>query len=180
MTDPTSSLDADVIERLARARLVALDVDGVLTDGRVTLAGEVEVQSFDVHDGQGLVWLRRAGVQVAWITGRGCESTARRASELGIEELHMRSGPKAEVLARVQAEHKIDPADTVAMGDDLPDFGLAERASVFVAPANARAEVRARADFTTTCRGGRGAVRELVEAILSAQGRWASIVDPAR
>ena len=70
---------------LARARLLALDVDGVLTDGRVVYAGEMELQAFDVQDGQGLVWLRRAGVHVAWITGRGSPATEKRARELGVD-----------------------------------------------------------------------------------------------
>ena len=84
---------------LQRARLIALDVDGVLTDGRVVYVGEHESQAFCVQDGQGIAWLRSHGLEVTWITGRGSIPTQRRAHELGVTELHMRAGPKAEVLA---------------------------------------------------------------------------------
>lgn len=175
MTAPERS----VRDRLASARLLALDVDGVLTSGQVVYAGETEVQSFSVQDGQGLVWLLRAGVEVAWITGRGTEATRRRAAELGVQELHLRAGPKGAVLAEVQERLGITPEETVAMGDDLPDLGLAARAATFVAPQNARPEVKARADVVTRAAGGGGAVRELVEHILHAKGRWRAILDAA-
>jgi 3-deoxy-D-manno-octulosonate 8-phosphate phosphatase (KDO 8-P phosphatase) len=157
---------------LARVRLLALDVDGTLTDGRVTYVGEHESQSFDVHDGQGLTWLARAEVQVAWITGRGCEATERRAAELGVRELHLGASPKVEVLRKVQERLGIPPEETAAMGDDLPDLGLRERAAFFAAPANARPEVREVADLVARARGGEGAVRELAEAILRAKDLW--------
>jgi len=179
MDELLDSLDTGVVECLAGARLLALDVDGVLTEGRVQYVGETEQQSFCVQDGQGLVWLQRAGVTVTWITGRGCDATARRAAELGVEELHAGVGPKARVLAEVQQRLQIPEAQTIAMGDDLPDLGLAARASVFVAPANARDEVRQRAQLVTRAHGGRGAVREVVELILRARGGWQAIVDAA-
>jgi len=165
--------DKAALERLGRARLLALDVDGVLTDGRVVYVGpELELQSFCVQDGQGLVWLARAGVTVAWITGRGSAPTKRRAGELGVTEVHMQAGPKDLVLAEIQERLQIPPAETVAMGDDLPDLGLAARAAVFVAPANARADIRERADLVTAASGGAGAVRELVEQMLVARDAW--------
>jgi len=157
---------------LARARLLALDVDGTLTDGRVTYVGERELQSFDVRDGQGLVWLARAEVQVAWISGRGCEATRRRASELGVRELHLGAGPKEDVLLEIQERLRIAPEETVAMGDDLPDLGLRARAGFFAAPADARPEVLEAADLVVAARGGAGAVRELVEAMLRAKDLW--------
>ncbi len=159
---------------LARVRLAVFDVDGVLTDGRVCFVGEEEVQSFDVHDGQGLAWLRDAGVRIAWVTGRGCRATERRAQEFGAI-LRARSGPKEECLSRLQEELDISPEETLAMGDDLPDLGLARRAAVFCVPANARPEVRASADWVTDTPGGRGAVREVCEAILRARGSWPPI-----
>lgn len=157
---------------LAGVRLVALDVDGTLTDGRVIYAGEREAQVFHVHDGQGLAWLARAEVQLAWITGRGCEATRRRASELGVRELHLGLGPKEEVLREVQERLGIAPEETVAMGDDLPDLGLRARAAFFAAPADARPEVRAVADLVARAPGGAGAVRELAEVILRAKELW--------
>jgi 3-deoxy-D-manno-octulosonate 8-phosphate phosphatase (KDO 8-P phosphatase) len=163
-------------DALARARLLALDVDGTLTDGAVTYVGEEELQRFCVRDGQGMVWLTRAGVELTWITGRGCRATERRAEELRVKELHVRSGPKAEVLAGVQERLGVTPDETIAMGDDLPDLGLAERAVLFCAPADARPEVRSRAGLVTEAAGGAGAVRELAEAILRAKGLFDAAV----
>jgi len=176
--DPLDSIDDEVRFLLAGVRLVALDVDGVLTDGRVIYAGAEEEQHFDVRDGQGLVWLRRAEIEVAWISGRGCAATERRAQELDVR-LYAGSGTKRQRLAALQSELGIEPEHTLAMGDDLPDLGLAACAGLFCAPADARREVQARARLVTRACGGRGAVREVCEAILAAKGLWRGIVDGA-
>ena len=176
--DPLERFDADVRAALARIDLVALDVDGVLTDGTVIYEGVEEAQQFDVRDGAGIAWLVREGVRVVWITGRGCVATGRRASELGAT-LYAAVRDKRAKLAEVQAELGIEPAATLAMGDDLPDLGLADRADVFCAPADARPEVRSRAAIVTRAAGGCGAVREVCEALLAARGRWGAIVDGA-
>ena len=170
--------DASVARALRDARLVALDVDGTLTDGVIAYVEGFELQRFCVHDGQGLVWLRELGVAVAWITGRGCAATRRRADELGVR-LFERCGPKAAVLERVQAELGLAPERTIAMGDDLPDLALATRAALFACPADARPEVRARAQLVTRAAGGRGAVRELAELVLRAQGAWEALAREA-
>jgi 3-deoxy-D-manno-octulosonate 8-phosphate phosphatase (KDO 8-P phosphatase) len=161
---------------LGACRLLVLDVDGVLTDGRVIYVGGEEAQAFDVRDGQGLVWLARAGVEVAWISGRGCAATEKRASELGVRALRLRVSDKGAALSRLQEERAIQPAETVAMGDDLADFALAARAALFAAPADAHELVREHASIVTAAKGGRGAVRELCEAILRAKDRWSEIV----
>jgi 3-deoxy-D-manno-octulosonate 8-phosphate phosphatase (KDO 8-P phosphatase) len=167
---------------LAKVRLLALDVDGVLTEGRITYGPQGprgEWQSYDVQDGIALQWLAREGVAVVWITGRGCKATELRAVELGIAELHQRSASKQAVLREIQARRAITPAETVAMGDDLPDLGLRAASGFFAAPANARAEIKRVADLVTAARGGRGAVRELCEHLLRARGRWQALVDAA-
>ena len=162
---------------LASVRLLALDVDGVLTDGRVIYTGDQETQEFHVADGFGIKLLMQSEIAVAWITGRGCASTERRAKELGIAELHVGSGPKDRVLAGVQERLGIGPEQTAAMGDDLPDLAMRTRAAFFAAPANARVEVRERADYVTNTPGGAGAVREVAELLLRAQGHWTAILD---
>lgn len=163
--------DQQGLERtLAAVRLVVLDVDGTLTDGRIAYVGGEELATFHVHDGLGLVRLRAAGIALAWITGRGSRAVETRARELGVLELHQHVGDKAAKLAEVQARLDIPPAHTLAMGDDLPDLRLAERAALLVAPANARAEIKARAGLVTQASGGAGAVRELAERILRARG----------
>ncbi len=166
----------ELLHSLSRVRLVAFDVDGVLTDGRVQYLGGEELMSFDVQDGLGLKLLREAEVQLAWISGRGSVATRRRAQELGIEELHLFESAKAERLEDVQDRLDIPVEETAAIGDDLPDLGLAQRAQVFVAPRNARSEVRSRAHWVTRAAGGNGAVRELAEAILTAKGLWMDTV----
>jgi len=163
-----------------QTKLLVLDVDGVLTDGRVVYGASDEFQFFDVQDGQGLAWLRKAGITVAWITGRGCKATRRRAEELGVSELHMRSGPKDVILLDLQKRLKVAPEETVAMGDDLPDLAMARHAGVFVAPANAREQVKERAEFVTAASGGRGAVREVCERILSAQNLLADLIENSK
>lgn len=156
---------------LARIRLVALDVDGTLTEGRVTYIGSQELMSFSARDGQGVRWLVDAGFEVAWISGRGCAATEKRAEELGVRAV-LHAGPKEERLRAVQAELGIGPEETLAMGDDLPDLGLARAAVVFCAPADAAPEVRAQASIVTGAAGGRGAVREICERLLRARGVW--------
>lgn len=174
-------MSSDALEILQRTRLLALDVDGTLTDGRIVYLGHgQEIQTFDVRDGQGVRYLVDNGITVAWITGRGCDATKRRAEELGVQELVMRSGPKHAALTRLQERLGITPEETAAMGDDIPDLGLAQRAAFFCAPADAVEPVRAAAHLVTKARAGRGAVRELAEHILRAQGRYDAIVDAAR
>ncbi len=171
-SSPRDAAAGALARALAAARLVVLDVDGTLTDGRVAYLGDEELCTFDVHDGQGLVWLREAGLELAWISGRGSRAVERRAAELGVRELFLRVGDKARVLGELQRRLDIAPAHTLAMGDDLADLALAGGAGLFVAPANARAEVRARAGLVTRAAGGAGAVRELAELVLDARGLW--------
>lgn len=174
--------DARASATLAGVKLLALDVDGVLTDGRIVYGADGpadELMTFHVRDGIGLRWLIEAGISVVWITGRGCAATRARAKELGIARLVERSGPKGAVLAQIQAELGFSTSQTLVMGDDLPDLSMRTRAGCFAAPADADAQVRERADVVTHAGGGRGAVRELCELVLRAQGRWASIVESA-
>jgi 3-deoxy-D-manno-octulosonate 8-phosphate phosphatase (KDO 8-P phosphatase) len=162
--------EGELTARLARVKLVVLDVDGTLTDGSVSYLGSEELVRFDVHDGLGLVWLARAGIQLAWISGRGSRAVEARAAELGVRELFLRVTDKLACLAELQARLALAPADTLAMGDDVVDLALRPRVAVLVAPASARPEVRASADWVTRAAGGAGAVRELAERLLAARG----------
>jgi 3-deoxy-D-manno-octulosonate 8-phosphate phosphatase (KDO 8-P phosphatase) len=169
--------------RLAGVRLLALDVDGVLTDGRIVYGPDGptdERPAFDVQDGIALRWLQQEGVVVAWISGRGSPAVGIRARELEIREVHLSVASKSEVLSRIQERLGVPPEATAGMGDDLPDLGLRARCGFFAAPANARRELRACADLVTESAGGRGAVRELAERLLRAKGRWQAIVDAAQ
>ncbi len=154
-------------------RLLVLDVDGVMTDGRIYLDGRgEEIKVFDVKDGYGLSRLMRAGVEVAIITGRSSPAVARRAEELGINEVHQGVADKGALLDEILRKRGLDQAEVCCVGDDLPDLPLLNRAGLAVAVADAAAEVRAAATLITKSKGGRGAVREVCELILSAGGLW--------
>jgi 3-deoxy-D-manno-octulosonate 8-phosphate phosphatase (KDO 8-P phosphatase) len=156
-----------------------LDVDGVLTDGRIVYGpgGRAqELQSYHVQDDIAIEWLRAHGLVVVWITGRGSAATQQRARELGASELHMRVKDKRACLEDVQRRLSIGAHETLVMGDDLPDLALLGACALFAAPRNAVPEVRARAALVTRAGGGQGAVRELARAILVARGDWNALV----
>jgi 3-deoxy-D-manno-octulosonate 8-phosphate phosphatase (KDO 8-P phosphatase) len=150
-------------------RLVAMDVDGVLTDGGIwyTDRGE-ELKRFDVRDGQGLVLLREAGVITAVVTRRHSEIVERRARELGIVEVHQDAVDKAGVVRGVLARHGVRAADACYVGDDVGDLPAMALVGVPVAVADAVAAVRRAAVYVTRAPGGHGAIRELCDLILSA------------
>lgn len=165
-----------------RVRLVALDVDGVLTDNGVyigtTAAGErVELKRFDIIDGLGIGMLRRAGIVVALISGRHSEATALRAAELGIECFQARDGRKLPAFRELLERHEISWDEVAFLADDLADLPALRRVGLPVAVANAVAEVRALAHWQTTRPGGSGAVREFAETLLQARGEWAGLVE---
>jgi 3-deoxy-D-manno-octulosonate 8-phosphate phosphatase (KDO 8-P phosphatase) len=156
--------------RLAAVRLVALDVDGVLTDGGIwyTDRGD-ELKRFDVRDGQGLVLLREAGVITALVTRRRSEIVERRARELGIVEVHQDATDKAAVVEGIIARHGMRAADACYVGDDVGDLPPMALVGFPVAVADAVPVVRKAAVYVTRTPGGRGAIRELCDLILSAR-----------
>lgn len=166
-------VSAGLQDAFRRAKLLVLDVDGTLTDGRIVYfdhgSGVGELLAFDVRDGLGLQAVKRSGVEVVLVTGRGSPALSRRAEELGLRVLSRISDKRAE-LARLQAELRATSSETIAMGDDLPDLGLAELAAVFAVPADAVDAVKARAAFVAQRAGGRGAVRELCDLVVEARG----------
>ena len=156
---------------LKRVRLLAMDVDGVLTDGTLVYGSDgSEAKRFHVHDGLGLTLLAAIGVQVAWISGRGGPAVERRAAELGVG--HLLQGIKDKRSALQQLIHTMDlSVENVAyIGDDWNDLGAFDVCGVSFAVADARREVRERADFVTEAVGGRGAVREVCDALLDSHG----------
>jgi len=159
-----------VLERARRIRLLVLDVDGVLTDGRLYLsaAGE-ELKVFHVRDGSGLVAVRRAGIEVAIVSGRDSPAVTRRAAELGIR--HVRQGviDKGAELERLLAELGMDAAETACVGDDTPDLPMLRRTGLAIGVADAHPALLEAAHWTTRSPGGRGAVREVCDLLLSAR-----------
>lgn len=159
-------------------KLVILDVDGVLTDGGITLDSQgQELKRFNVYDGTGIKYLQRSGITIAIISGRYSEPTAIRAKQLDIGIVHQRSLDKLETFQEILHKTGVREEETAYMGDDLIDLPVLRRVGFPIAPANARPEVKQVATLVTKTPGGSGAVREAAEHILRAQGRWASLVE---
>ena len=156
-------------------KLIFLDVDGVLTDGRITIdnSGE-ETKSFHVKDGQGLKMLMAGGVEVVLITGRTSAALSHRAKDLGIEEVHQGVEDKRTLCRRLMADRGLARTNVCAVGDDIPDLAMFQEVGLRIAVADAAREVREAADFITRLKGGCGAVREVCEWILKSQGKWPS------
>ena len=164
-------------ETARRIRLLALDVDGVLTDNGIWVApvngDRVEFKRFDIQDGLGLVLLRNTAIEVAWVSGRQSEATALRARELRIPILIQDSGArKLPAMEKLLAEKGLAWDEVAYMGDDIADLPVLRRAGLPIAVANGCPEVMASAAYVTTARGGHGAVREAVVALLRARGEW--------
>jgi 3-deoxy-D-manno-octulosonate 8-phosphate phosphatase (KDO 8-P phosphatase) len=153
--------------------LVLLDVDGVLTDGRLWLGpGGEEWKSFHVHDGLAIARAIAAGLVVAVVSSRTSAAVALRCAELGLEEVHQGVPDKLALYEILRDRHGCRDDNVAAMGDDLTDLPVLECAGLAVAPGDAVPEVRRAVRWVTRHLGGAGAVRELMEAILRAQGRW--------
>jgi 3-deoxy-D-manno-octulosonate 8-phosphate phosphatase (KDO 8-P phosphatase) len=158
---------------LAKVKLLILDVDGVLTDGRIIMndRGE-ETKHFNAKDGHGLRMLMQAGIEVALISGRNSAAAKFRASDLGISEVYLGVQNKTGVCADLIQRKRLLKTEVCCLGDDLPDLPLFEHSGIAIAVADAVPEIRAAAAFTTKSRGGKGAVREICEAILKAKNLW--------
>lgn len=159
--------------RAARIRLLILDVDGVLTDGGLVYGGDGETtKRFDVHDGLAMVAARRAGLELAVISGRASGAVARRMAELGVTHVHQGVSDKRATLGTLLARLGIGRHEVAVMGDDLPDLALMREVGLALAPANAVPEVRRAAHWRSRRRGGDGAVRDAIEWILRLRKAW--------
>jgi YrbI family 3-deoxy-D-manno-octulosonate 8-phosphate phosphatase len=170
-----------LIDRIRDVEWLVLDVDGVLTDGAIVYDNNgVEIKSFHVRDGSGLKIWHHLGKRSAVITGRESRIVEIRAAELGIGPVYQGASLKLPVFRRFMAETSCRPEQICVVGDDVPDLGLMANAGLAVAVADACAEARAAAHYIAAAAGGRGAVREVVELILAAQGLWHGVVDRFR
>jgi 3-deoxy-D-manno-octulosonate 8-phosphate phosphatase (KDO 8-P phosphatase) len=160
-----------------RVRILATDVDGVLTDGRIYLASDgTEMKAFHVRDGAGIKYAQRAGLIVAFITGRSSPLVEHRAAELGVTDIFQGAIDKRIPFAELLAKHEIDPGEVCYIGDDLLDIPILSRVGFAVAVADARPEVIEVCHHVTDAAGGGGAMREVVEHLLKIQGQWADIL----
>jgi len=174
-----AKISAAIRQRAARIKLFLCDVDGVLTDGSIFIGGEREFKRFNIRDGLGLVLLRRAGLKVGWVSARPSPATKLRADELKIDFLLQQGDNigKTAAIEQLLARENLSWAETCFVGDDIIDLGPLTRAGLAVAVGDAVAEAKAAAHFTTKAAGGRGAVREAVELILRAQGKWSQFLE---
>ncbi len=163
---------------LAAIELLVLDVDGVLTDGRVIIhSNGGESKCFHILDGHGIRMWQRAGLRVALLSGRVSQATTRRAWELEIPHVIQDCHAKLPALTHLLAELGLPPERVAYVGDDLMDLPIIRHVGFGVAVANAVEEIKEHADYVTARRGGEGAVREVIEHILKASGRWAGLME---
>lgn len=165
---PAPALEA----RARRIRLLSCDVDGVLTDGRIFVAEDGrELKAYSCLDGLGMKWLERSGVAVAWITGSNAPAVAQRARTLGIARVVQGAENKLDPWNRLRDELALAPDECAHIGDDLPDLAIIARCGLGATVPHAPELLLQRAHYVTRTQGGAGAVRELAELILEAQGK---------
>jgi 3-deoxy-D-manno-octulosonate 8-phosphate phosphatase (KDO 8-P phosphatase) len=165
-----------VFEKARAVKLLLLDVDGVLTGGDIVYGKlndvdePMEIKSFDVHDGYGIVQAIRNGIIVGIITARNSKPVQVRAAELGITDLYQGSFNKLDAYEDVRNKYGVDHRETAYMGDDIFDLPVLNVVGLSAAPSNARPEVKRKVDYISKAVGGKGAVRELIDVLLKAKG----------
>lgn len=164
-------------EKLRKIKAVMMDADGVLTDGRIILGNDFEVSVFHVHDGFGITLAKQSGLITAIITARKSKAVLQRAKQLGFGEIRQGCQQKLIEYDDLRVKYNLSDDEIAYIGDDFSDIPVIQKAGFGIAVQNAREEVKEIADYVTASMGGRGAIREVVELILKAQGRWEAIVE---
>jgi 3-deoxy-D-manno-octulosonate 8-phosphate phosphatase (KDO 8-P phosphatase) len=166
----------ELLGRLRKTRLLLCDVDGVLTDASVFIGAPQEIKRFNIHDGLGMVLLRKHGLKIGWVSSRPSAATDLRAKELKIDFLRQEKGRKVDIIEDLLRQEGYTWPEVCYAGDDIVDLGTLCRAGVAISVPNAVAEAKQAAHYITSASGGNGAVREIIELILGAQDKWASTV----
>ncbi|MCD6521815.1 HAD hydrolase family protein [Candidatus Calescamantes bacterium] len=159
-------------EKLSHIKLLLMDVDGVVTDGKISYLGREELTSFHVQDGLGIVVAQEKGLKVGWVSRRHSLSLLTRGENLGVTYLYLGRENKAKAVEEIMEKEGLKREEVAYIGDDVNDLPVFELVGVRFAVANAREEVKKKADYVTSAKGGEGAVREVVEIILKAKGLW--------
>lgn len=168
-----TTLTATLRQKMAAIRLLLLDVDGVLTDGSIVIDSRgVEISRFDVRDGHGVKLLQHAGIRVGLLSSRASRAVVVRAAQLGIDVIQQGVSDKSDGYARIKAETGCVDREIAYVADDMVDLPVLRRVGVAVAVSDAWEGVKQVADYVTRRAGGHGAVREVAELLLHAQGRW--------
>jgi 3-deoxy-D-manno-octulosonate 8-phosphate phosphatase (KDO 8-P phosphatase) len=169
-------IPSTIRKRAARIKLLLLDVDGVLTDGGIYIDNRgVETKRFDVRDGQGITLLRRAGIEVGFITGRYSNIVRSRARELGVRIVYQRVEKKLEAYHRVKQRRRLEDESIAYVGDDVADIPILRQTGLAIVVRDAWTGVKRHAHYVTNGEGGRGAVREVAELLLTVQKSWKEI-----
>ena len=164
-------------EKASRIKLLLLDVDGVLTDGRIIYDSKGrDSKFFDVHDGLGVYALHRAGIKTVLITAKSSKTIIPRAKDMHVAEVLADIFPKTKVLDKLLKKYNCDLSQVCFVGDDLVDLSLIKKVGFPIAVNNAASEIKEAASYITEKPGGRGAVREIAELILKSQNKWAEIL----
>ncbi|HCR97656.1 MULTISPECIES: KdsC family phosphatase [Halomonas] len=172
------ALPTALLDQLRHVRLLALDVDGVLTDGRLYFQADgIEIKAFHTQDGHGLKLLKRVGIHVALITGRDSPMVSQRAAALGINLVHQGCEDKLTTLKALCERLNLNLSQVAYCGDDLPDLAPIKRAGVGITVPNAPDYMHTHADWITDRLGGHGAVREICDTLLEAQGHWSTVLE---
>jgi 3-deoxy-D-manno-octulosonate 8-phosphate phosphatase (KDO 8-P phosphatase) len=166
------------LQKLKPIKLLILDVDGVLTDGKIiyTDSGE-EIKRFDARDGHGLKLLMRSGIGVVLLTGRKSKAIEHRARDLGIEHVYQKATDKIAVYAKILTRSKLSDKNVAFVGDDLVDIPVLKKVGFSAAVPDAVPEVKEIVDYLTDKSGGEGAVREICELLLKAQNKWKKVTE---
>ncbi len=172
-----TAIHHELRQKARKVKLLLLDVDGVLTDGRIIYdsAGR-DMKFFDVHDGMGVYLLRRARIPTILITAKGSKAIRPRAKDMRVAEVFQDVSPKSAVLDRILKKYKVSVDEICFVGDDLVDLCLMKRVGFPIAVFNACTELKQVASYITIREGGRGAVREVAELILKSKGQWQEVV----
>jgi 3-deoxy-D-manno-octulosonate 8-phosphate phosphatase (KDO 8-P phosphatase) len=167
-----------IINKAKKIKLLLLDVDGVLTDGRIIYDSKgSDAKFFDVHDGMGVYLLKKAGIATMLITAKGSRAIKPRARDMHVEAVFENISPKTAVLKKILNKYKVSLDEICFVGDDLVDLCLMKRVGLAIAVFNACPEIKQAASYVTLRYGGRGAVREVAELILKSQGRWQEVLN---
>jgi 3-deoxy-D-manno-octulosonate 8-phosphate phosphatase (KDO 8-P phosphatase) len=174
-------MPSDILKRASQIKLLLMDVDGVLTDGKLYNVPDregkmVETKGFDSQDGIALQWLNWKSVKTGVVSGRVSPATEERARQVKMTYVYHGHIEKVPILEEILADAKISASEVAYMGDDLTDVVILRRVGLAIATANAREEVKRAAHYVTQAAGGRGAVREVAELLLKAQNRWEEIL----
>lgn len=169
-------IPAKIRRKAQRIKLLLLDVDGVLSDGRIVVDNEgEEMKYFDARDGHGIRLLARAGIEVGLLTGRYSRVVSHRARDLGIRMVYQKVFNKVDVYQKIKRRKRLTDLEVAYVGDDIVDLPVLRRVGLSIAVRDAWEGLKYKVDYVTEQKGGRGAVREVVEMLLHAQGKWGEV-----